>query len=276
MFERYTEKARRVIFFARYEASQYGSPYIETEHLLLGLVREDPTLARPSLGNVNAETAIRAEIEKHITTRERISTSVEVPLSGECKKILHIAAEEADRLAHRHIGTGHLLLGILRMEGSLAAQVLLDRGVRLATLREELAKHPDTAVTKVDPSRRARLRLEDFLSGLKKHNSEELLPFFAENAHFVDASGKPWNREEIGKHFETLFLPYAKKNAAYTIEETIRDTSEVAVSIVLWKNAILTSLERAWMHRMCVVLAPEGDDWAIVLVQVTPLKTTAG
>src|SRR5256886_353965 len=105
MFERYTEKARRVIFFARYEASQYGSPYIETEHLLLGLLREDRALAKRILGEVNPEEGIRAEIERHTTSRERISTSVEVPLTLESKKILKLAAEEADRLGHRHIGT---------------------------------------------------------------------------------------------------------------------------------------------------------------------------
>ncbi len=105
MFERYTEKARRAIFFARYEASQYGSPYIETEHLLLGLLREDRALAKRFLGEVNSEEGIRAEIERHTTSRERISTSVEVPLTLESKKILNLAAEEADRPGHRHIGT---------------------------------------------------------------------------------------------------------------------------------------------------------------------------
>src|SRR5438552_7025607 len=125
VFERYTEKARRVIFFARYEASQYGSPYIETEHLLLGLLREDRALAKKFLGEVNSEEGIRAEIEKHITPRERLSTSVEVPLTLESKKILNLAAEEADRLGHRHIGTEHVLVGLLRVEGgSLAGEIL--------------------------------------------------------------------------------------------------------------------------------------------------------
>src|SRR5437762_9869892 len=110
VFERYTEKARRLIFFARYEASQYGSPYIETEHLLLGLLREDRALANRILGEVNSEEGIRAEIEGHIASRGRISTSVEVPLALESKKILNLAAEEADRLGHRHIGTEHILL----------------------------------------------------------------------------------------------------------------------------------------------------------------------
>ena len=125
MFERYTERARRVVFFARYEASQYGSPYIETEHLLLGLLREERALAKRFLNEVNAEEGIRAEIERGITQRERISTSVEVPLTSESKRVLTLAAEEAGRLGHRHIGTEHILLGLLRVEDSLAGTVLL-------------------------------------------------------------------------------------------------------------------------------------------------------
>ena len=275
MFERYTEKARRVIFFARYEASQYGSPYIETEHLLLGLLREDRALAKKFLGEVNPEEGIRAEIEKHITPRERLSTSVEVPLTLESKKILNLAAEEADRLGHRHIGTEHVLLGLLRVEGgSLAGEILRARGVRVATLREQVAK-VSAAVESINlqpkSSTRAMATLESFLAGLKWHKAEELLSFFAENAQFVDVYGKRWNREEIYKEFETLFAPYAKKNATYIIEETLADTGDLLVVIVLWKNAILASLERVWIHRMSVVLVPRGDDWAIMLAQVTPV-----
>ena len=105
MFERYTEKARRVIFFARYEASQFGSPYIETEHLLLGLLREDKALANRFLRSHAAVESIRKQIEGHTTIREKVSTSVDLPLSHECKRVLAYAAEEAERLdpqAHRH------------------------------------------------------------------------------------------------------------------------------------------------------------------------------
>ena len=140
MFERYTEKARRVIFFARYEATQYGSPYIETEHLLLGLLREDKALASRFLRTHGVVESIRQEIESRITIRERISTSVEVPLSTECKRVLNYAAEEAERLNHKHIGTEHLLLGILREEKSFGAELLQERGLRLSTLREEVAR----------------------------------------------------------------------------------------------------------------------------------------
>src|SRR3989454_2762772 len=140
VFERYTEKARRVIFFARYEASQYGSPYIETEHLLLGLMREDKALANRFLRQQGSIESIRKEIEARITIRERISTSVEVPLSAECKRILNMAAEEAERLGVKHVGTEHLLLGILREEKCFGAEILMERGLRLPSLREELAR----------------------------------------------------------------------------------------------------------------------------------------
>ena len=140
MLERYTEKARRVIFFARYEATQYGSPYIETEHLLLGLLREDKALANRFLRPHGSIESIRKEIESRITIRERISTSVEVPLSQECQHILKFSTEEAERLGHKHVGTEHLLLGILREEKCFGAELLQERGLRLSSLREELAR----------------------------------------------------------------------------------------------------------------------------------------
>src|SRR6476661_7159601 len=120
MFERYTEKARRVIFFARYEASQVGSPYIETEHLLLGLLREDKALTHRFLRGHGAGEAIRKQIDDHTIVREKVSTSVDLPVSEEAKRVLVHAGEEAERLSHKHIGTEHLLLGLLREEGSFA------------------------------------------------------------------------------------------------------------------------------------------------------------
>src|SRR5215469_4920074 len=124
MFERYTEKARRVIFFARYEASQFGSPDIETEHLLLGLLREDKALTNRFLRSHASVESIRKQIEGHTTIREKASTSVDLPLSNECKRVLANAAEEADRLSHKTIGTEHLLLGLLCEEKCFAAEIL--------------------------------------------------------------------------------------------------------------------------------------------------------
>jgi ATP-dependent Clp protease ATP-binding subunit ClpC len=140
MFERYTEKARRVIFFARYEASQFGSPYIETEHLLLGILREDKALTSRYFRSHARVEETRKEIEKHTVVREKVSTSVDLPLSNESKRVLAYAAEEAERLGHKHIGTEHLLLGLMREEKCFAAGLLERRGLKLETLRVELAQ----------------------------------------------------------------------------------------------------------------------------------------
>jgi ATP-dependent Clp protease ATP-binding subunit ClpC len=139
MFERYTERARRVLFFARYEASQLGSASIETEHLLLGLIREGKGLTSRlfSRSHVSLDT-IRKEIEGRSESREKVSTSVEIPFSAETKRSLQYAVEEADRLLHNYIGTEHLLLGILHEDRSLAATILVDKGMSLSVVREDI------------------------------------------------------------------------------------------------------------------------------------------
>lgn len=142
MFERYTEKARRVIFFARYEALQYGSQVISPEHILLGLMREDKTISArffPFRNNLSVE-AVRSEVEERITLRERIPQSAELHLSPETKKILALAAEESRKLKNRHIGPEHLLLGVLREEKSIAAEILFQYGLRLQDVRDEVAR----------------------------------------------------------------------------------------------------------------------------------------
>ena len=152
MFERYTERARRVLFFARYEASQLGSISIETEHLLLGLIREGKGLTSRifSRSHLSLEN-IRKEIEGRTVFREKVSTSVEIPFSTETKRVLQFAAEEADRLLHNYIGTEHLLLGILREERSVASMVLSEKGMRLSTVREDIVQllNEKTAVSRV-------------------------------------------------------------------------------------------------------------------------------
>ena len=138
MFEKFTEKAKRVLFLARYEASQMGSRVIGTEHLLLGLLKEGEEVTREVFmrSNISMEM-LRAELENQGPSREKVSTSVEIPFSEETKKVLTCAEEEAERLLHNYIGTEHLLLGLLRVENSAAGQLLADKGMRLFAVRED-------------------------------------------------------------------------------------------------------------------------------------------
>ena len=147
MFERYTEKARRTIFFARYEASQFASGQIETEHLLLGLLREDKALTNRFLRSHASVESIRKQIEGHTTIREKVSTSVDLKLSKTSKQVLKYAADEADQLKHRHIGTEHLLLGLLREDNSPAAKVLRKYGAELSSIRKKLELLPEEGAT---------------------------------------------------------------------------------------------------------------------------------
>ena len=142
MFERYTEKARRVIFFARYEASQYGSPEIDTEHLLLGLLRENKLLNR-WLPKTTRES-IRSRIdEEHSPRQASIPTNIDLALSDAAKRVLKYARDEADGLSHRHIGTEHLFLGLLDEEGGLAARLLREGGADADSIRTQLVNTPE-------------------------------------------------------------------------------------------------------------------------------------
>lgn len=141
MFERFTESARRSLFFARYETSKLGGAAIEDVHLLLGLMRVADGLTREAFDNpgISAE-AVRREIKIRGPGGERVSTSVEIPFSQDAIRILQSTVIEADHLGHAEIGPEHMLLGILVQSDSLAAQLLVDKGMDLGTLRKLIAE----------------------------------------------------------------------------------------------------------------------------------------
>lgn len=141
MFERFSEPARRVLFFARYEASQLGSVSLEPEHVLLGLIREGKGLtARLFADDAVALDGMRDDVLGRVPTGPAAPASAEIPFSPAAVRVLERAVEEADHLSHDHIGTEHLLLGLLRADGSAAAGVLHSRGLRLDRIRERIVE----------------------------------------------------------------------------------------------------------------------------------------
>jgi ATP-dependent Clp protease ATP-binding subunit ClpC len=138
MFEKYNEKARRALFFARYEASKLGSRVIESEHILLGVLREGEDIIKEIFTRFNIKPEqIRREVEGDRLFVDRISSSAELPLSEEAKKILAYASHEAESMLHQYVGTEHLLIGILRVESSTAARILTSKGLNVYGVREE-------------------------------------------------------------------------------------------------------------------------------------------
>lgn len=290
MFERYNEKARRVIFFARYEASQYGNRQIETEHLLLGLAREDRSLiARVGNGGVTAEM-IRSEVEKFITIGKRISTSVEVPLSPDSKKILTAASEEAERYEDRFVGTKHLLLAMLSVENCHAARILAGRGVTKEAVRQIIASETGMSRSATSlppaempeaiakPSKPLPLKLAEeivsaFLASFKAGRWKETFCHFAEHVRFIDAAGNRWaGPAELRVQFEKLFPPYANPDASFSVESVNRGPGGSAIANVLWKGVSTSGGASGATQRMTVMLGQDIGKWSVFFVQVTPVQ----
>ena len=139
MFERYTERSRRVIFFARYERSSMGAGYRTGAYPARVMRETRPFSARffPFRHSLTVD-AVRREVEERIVLRERIPQSAELHLAPETKRILYYAAEESRQLKNRHIGPEHLLLGMVREENSIAAEILFHLGLRLQDVRDEI------------------------------------------------------------------------------------------------------------------------------------------
>src|SRR5688500_15312926 len=130
MFERFTEKARRVLFFARYEASQMMTKFIEAEHILLGIFREDKAIATQiSIITGKSIDEIRKIVKQCTEDKEKAPTSqVDIGLSLQAKRVISLATEESVRLNHNNVTTKHLLVGILREEKNIASQILTELG----------------------------------------------------------------------------------------------------------------------------------------------------
>jgi ATP-dependent Clp protease ATP-binding subunit ClpC len=143
MFERFTRKARRAVFFALYKARMFGSPYIETEHLLLGVLHENPTLSAQFFQPPTTPESLREQIRLNRPFQKEIPTSVKLKASNECKRAFAYAAEEAERLNHHFISTGHLVLGLLREGNNLGANLLTQHGVTASAVHKDVEDHPD-------------------------------------------------------------------------------------------------------------------------------------
>ncbi len=135
MFERYTEKARRAVFFARFEAGQSASPAIEPEHMLLGVLRDNEELFVKLTSLPDPSRTLRKTIQPQIPPSQVISTSVELPLSAPTRSVLMKAFEESEAMGHKHIGPEHLLLGLLGERESLAAKALEMSGINAENIR---------------------------------------------------------------------------------------------------------------------------------------------
>jgi ATP-dependent Clp protease ATP-binding subunit ClpA len=180
MFERYSEKARRAIFFAQYEAGNYGSPTIESEHLLLGLLRETALLQRLLKTGRESLEILRREIERQIIRRPAIH--VEISFSLESKHILDYTGQEAERLGHGRVEPEHLVLGLLRDDQCFGARVLHAHEVTLSRVRDEITNGKREGEVKAGETRAREWCCPDFQSRCyqpgKKENGLGIVMWF--------------------------------------------------------------------------------------------------
>ncbi len=150
MFDRFTDRARKVMTLARQEAQKFNHEYIGTEHILLGLVQEGSGVAANVLKHMDVDLKkIRMEVEKMVQSGSNIVQMGQLPFTPRAKKVLELSLEEASNLGHNYIGTEHLLLGLLRENESVAAQVLLNIGLKLEDVREEVLEFLGAEVNNV-------------------------------------------------------------------------------------------------------------------------------
>src|SRR6187401_584792 len=141
MYERFTDRARKVMQLANQEAQRFNHEYIGTEHILLGLVKEGSGVAANVLKNLDIDLRkIRIEVEKIVQTGQgtEMVTMGKLPQTPRAKKVIEYSIEEARNLNHNYVGTEHLLLGLLREQEGVAAQVLMNLGLKLEDVREEV------------------------------------------------------------------------------------------------------------------------------------------
>jgi ketosteroid isomerase-like protein len=236
-------------------------------------MREDKALLHRFIGPLDFEKRFREELGKRTPPRERIPISIEIPLTQGAKEILILAAEEAEKLSHAYVGPEHLLLGILRLKNYLAATLLASLGANLETIRKRLAEEIDAEGPPGLPPARvsSMVVVRPFLDALREGPALAVTNFFDACSQFVDASGKRWaGRNQIEAASEALFAPFAKKNAAYRLEETIDSPVGTKVALVLWELAAASIERSSSMLHMSIVLAATPEGWRIALVQLTP------
>lgn len=228
MFERYNERARRAIFCARVEASELGCEQIEVDFILLGIAREDPSLTVDWLGANYAE--LRGTADRLYARRKEIPTHMDIPLSDASRRVLAYAAEEAERLAHQWIGTGHLFLALLR-EDNLAAKMLRERSGDVSAVRVAIAQEPE----RVEARQRAGFAVAD---PARPSPFGVLMRLCAEDGQEIAAVA--WEGRRIPQAGETISLPGIGDGKAYLVEGVRWLLIDEGASVFRRREVVLT------------------------------------
>jgi hypothetical protein len=193
--------------------------------------------------------------------------------------VLHLAAEEAQSLGHKHVGTEHLFLGLLRVESGLAAKILGKHNVRADEVRSAMVKisaHVQgerRASAHIRPYETLEPFLEAFLKQLCSGLSGDVEQFFLPGARYIDSHGKHWPGLESLANLSQLFAPFAAPDARIVEKELLQPVGNLCIATFLWEDISFPRDDRKAPARMAItVTIGERSAWRICAIQVTPVK----
>jgi Clp amino terminal domain, pathogenicity island component len=274
VFERYRERARRAVFFARYEACQLGSPTIECEHLLLGIMREDPALFFKTDGTPRPSDLKKA-ISANLKVAPPIGTSVDIPLSADCKRAIAQAAEEADRLGSRTVGCEHILIGLMRQEESHTARAMKEAGMKLSALRTAAARSGGVVGSDTEALGTAVGQIFKVMEFMwNEQNLDGFAGLFSAVADFVDVTGsRLTDRSQIAEATHAFDrLGNDLSTIKLTSHSILLSSERFCVSRVIWDIEVRESGRRVGSVMMTAALENMADSWKIVMAQNTRVE----
>jgi uncharacterized protein (TIGR02246 family) len=281
MFERYAQSARRVIFFARYEASQYGSSSIDTEHLLLGLFREDKRLARKVLQRPGAAESIRRDIEAGTIRGERILVSVEIPLSTQSRRVLQYASDSAEKLGHRQVDSVHLLLGILREKECVAARILQKYCVAPEVIEQQskdLLERHDPGMTAVfgSPSPNSSVlelhsTVTELLEVWRARDVEKVSQLFEDDGQFWDSHGELWLGSQVKEAMGAYFAACGPGVEAAVVKNVLVLAEDAAAVTVAWPSSNVPQELPSRGAHLVVAMRDGAGGWSVASAHLVSL-----
>src|SRR6202167_2856055 len=198
MYERFTDRARKVMQLANQEAQRFNHEYIGTEHILLGLVKEGSGVAANVLKNLDIDLRkIRLKVEKIVQSGPDMVTMGKLPQTPRAKKVIEYSIEEARNLNHNYVGTEHLLLGLLREQEGVAAQVLMNLGLKLEEVREEVLNLLGAGVESEEPQQQEKQNQKGKSKTPALDSFGRDLPALAKEGHMDPVIGRQKEIERV-------------------------------------------------------------------------------
>jgi hypothetical protein len=235
MFERYTEHARRAIYFAKYEAAHAGSRSIDPEHLALGLLWDSYPLVRYLNSSATTLPGLREKLGVRPNPRKPLSMKDQIPLSTRSKQIIRETALASDDLGQNHIGPEHLMLALLKIKKPLLDKIFPGGQADLDSLRNRIAKVPPP-VTNAEANGNS-VTVASVLESLTAGVDDIFLPYLADELQFMGVNGNlHLGRNAFVKSKKDLLGPFSGKTVTFKVEAEEKKSSGIRICTLLWKE----------------------------------------